>query len=119
MQTDKRERELIERKNQIETRKSLNNFNIDNSSSSSSISSHSNNNGGKHNEKLDDVKELTSERGFSCLKRLKTYLRSTMVQERLSSLAILNFESKMINLIDVEAIVNEFGSKNNRKFSFF
>lgn len=36
------------------------------------------------------------ERSFSCLKRLKTYLRTTMGQERLSSLATLQLEKNMI-----------------------
>ena len=54
------------------------------------------------------IANVTCERGFSCLKRLKTYLRSTMGQERLSELAILNLESEMISLIDIEAVVNEF-----------
>ena len=42
------------------------------------------------------IANVTSERGFSCLKRVKTDLRSTMLQDRLSSLAILNFESEML-----------------------
>ena len=62
---------------------------------------------------------VTSERGFSCLKRVKTYLRSTMLQERLSSLAILNFESEFIRLINIEDIIDSFASNKNRKFAFF
>lgn len=35
----------------------------------------------------------TAERSFSVMKRVKTYLRSTMGQERLSSLALLHIHS--------------------------
>lgn len=35
------------------------------------------------------VSTCTAERSFSCLRRLKTYLRSTMTQERLNHLAVL------------------------------
>jgi hypothetical protein len=65
------------------------------------------------------IANVSSERGFSCLKRVKTYLRSTMVQERLSSLAILNLESEMINLIDIEEVITEFSSKLNRNLNFY
>jgi hypothetical protein len=65
------------------------------------------------------IASVTSERGFSCLKRIKTYLRSTMLQDRLSSSAILNFESEFINLINIEDVIDEFASNKNRKFAFF
>ena len=65
------------------------------------------------------IASVTSERGFSCLKRIKTYLRSTMLQDRLSSLAILNFESEFIKLINIEDVIDEFASNKNRKFAFF
>jgi hypothetical protein len=42
-----------------------------------------------------------------------------MLQESLSSLAILNFESVIIDLINIDSVIDEFGSRNNRKFPFF
>ena len=42
------------------------------------------------------IANVTAERAFSCLKRIKTYLRSTIGQDRLSSLAILNIENEYI-----------------------
>jgi hypothetical protein len=42
-----------------------------------------------------------------------------MVQERLSSLAILNLESEMINLIDIEEVITEFSSKLNRNLNLY
>ena len=40
------------------------------------------------------IANVTSERAFSGLKRVKTYLRSVMTQERLSSTSILNIENE-------------------------
>lgn len=48
------------------------------------------------------------ERSFSCLRRLKTYLRSTMGQERLSDLAILQIERNRV--IDSEIVIDEFNA---------
>ena len=42
------------------------------------------------------VSSATAERSFSTLKRLKTYLRSTMSQDRLSGLAMLHTHSDII-----------------------
>ena len=38
------------------------------------------------------VTSATAERSFSCLKRIKNYLRSTMSQERLNNLTLLHIE---------------------------
>ena len=40
--------------------------------------------------------------GSFCLKRVKTDLRFTMLQNRLSVLTILNFENKMLYLIKID-----------------
>ena len=42
-----------------------------------------------------DVTTATTERAFSSLRRLKTYLRSTMSQECINHLALLNKERKL------------------------
>ena len=42
------------------------------------------------------ITSCTAERSFSCLRRLKNYLRSTMGQERLTALALLNIEKNII-----------------------
>ena len=52
-----------------------------------------------------------AERSFSKLKLIKTYLRSTMSQTRLSSLAILSIESERVNQINISDIVDSFISK--------
>ena len=58
------------------------------------------------------------ERSFSSLRRIKTYLRNTTGQERLSALALVHVERDI--LIDTDAIVTEFVAKNGtrkRQFS--
>ncbi len=40
------------------------------------------------------------ERSFSCLKRLKSYTRNTMGQDRLSSLALLAIERTLVKSLE-------------------
>jgi hypothetical protein len=60
-----------------------------------------------------------AERSFSKLKLLKTYLRSTMTQERLNDLAIIALEGKMLEKIDYEHIIEDFISKNTKRMMLF
>uniref|UniRef100_A0A7N1A7G4 HAT C-terminal dimerisation domain-containing protein n=1 Tax=Kalanchoe fedtschenkoi TaxID=63787 RepID=A0A7N1A7G4_KALFE len=60
----------------------------------------------------------SAERNFSKLKLLKTYLRSSMSQERLNDLAILSIEKDMLENIDYDTLVNDFASKNARRSNF-
>ena len=53
------------------------------------------------------------ERSNSALKRLKTYLRSTMGHERLSGLALLTVHYDVE--IDTEDVLNHFARKNPRR----
>lgn len=64
----------------------------------------------------------TAERSFSSLRRIKTYLRNRMGQERLNSLAILNIERKYTNMYvtqNINKIMDIFGEKGTRKSLFF
>ena len=45
---------------------------------------------------------------FSILKRVKTYLRSTMTEERLASLAVLSIERDITNALNLDEVVSEF-----------
>lgn len=47
------------------------------------------------------ISNCTTERSFSCLKRIKNYLRSTMGTEKLNSLAILNIEADLLSTLKV------------------
>ena len=50
----------------------------------------------------------SSERSFSALKRVKTYLRSTMSQKRLNDLMVLHIHQEAVDELDIKAIGNEF-----------
>ena len=60
-----------------------------------------------------------AERSFSALRRLKTWLRSTMTQLRLNSLAVRHVHQELLDLVDVDALINEFVSKNETRVSMF
>lgn len=57
----------------------------------------------------------SAERSFSKLKLLKNYLRSTMSQERLNELATLCIEKKLLDDVNIEAIIDDFSSRNVRR----
>ena len=62
------------------------------------------------------VSTAQCERCFSALKRIKTYLHSTMNNERLANVAILSIESEIAKQISLEAVVDIFAAEdNNRK----
>ena len=51
------------------------------------------------------VTVASAERSFSQLKRIKSYSRSTMAQERLQGLALLCTESELAKTIDYDSII--------------
>ena len=55
------------------------------------------------------VTVATTERSFSKLKLLKSYLRSTMTQERLNGLATIALENDVLEKIDYEDLIEEIG----------
>lgn len=57
----------------------------------------------------------TSERSFSTLRRLKTWLRSTMTEDRLLGLALLHIH-RDIN-VDIQKVIDRFASKKNRRLN--
>ena len=61
----------------------------------------------------------TSERSFSALRRIKTFLRSTMTQGRLNHLMILHYHQDRTDQLDLKAICNEFVEKNDTRRSTF
>ena len=52
-----------------------------------------------------------AERSFSALRRLKSYLRSSMNQERLNHLAVMHVHQDLLDIVDQELIAQEFVSK--------
>ena len=68
------------------------------------------------------VDEVGLAGGFSTLKRLKTFIRSTMGEERLNSLAVLNIHREICNLVmekDTDKLVNKFSEGQGRSMYFF
>jgi hAT family C-terminal dimerisation region len=55
------------------------------------------------------------ERSFSGLRRLKTYLRTNMNQERLNSLIIATFHTNLLDTINVASVAHEFASLNDTR----
>lgn len=61
----------------------------------------------------------SSERAFSAMRRVKTYLRSTMTQKRLNHCMILHCHHIKNDCLDLISVANEFVALNDhRKFVF-
>ena len=60
------------------------------------------------------ITSASAECSFSSLKRVKTYLRSTMTQERLNSLALLYIERELSNILweSMDDVVLIFAQKH-------
>ena len=61
----------------------------------------------------------TSERSFSALRRIKSYLRSTMTQARLNHLMILHYHQEMTDELDLKYIANEYILKSETRRCIF
>ena len=64
----------------------------------------------------------SAERSFSGLRRMKSYLRSTMGEARLRSLAVLNIEreySQACVSSQIDQVIDVFGSRTGRCSYFF
>ena len=61
-----------------------------------------------------------AERCFSTLKIMKTFLRSTMTNDRLSALGMITIEYKMTtDTIDFnEQVINDFATLKSRRMDF-
>ena len=65
------------------------------------------------------VTVASAERSFSKLKLLKSYLRSTMTQQRLNDLATIALESGLLEKIDYEHLIEDFISRNTKRMKYF
>ncbi|GJZ02219.1 zinc finger MYM-type protein 1-like protein, partial [Tanacetum coccineum] len=65
------------------------------------------------------VTVASAERSFSKLKLLKSYLRSTMSQERLNGLALIAIENDILESVNYDDLINNFSSKNVRRITLF
>jgi hypothetical protein len=64
------------------------------------------------------VTVASAERSFSKLKLIKSYLRSTMSQERLNGLPILSIEKKMLENLEYKNLISNFASQKARRMIF-
>ena len=63
------------------------------------------------------VSVASGERSFSKLKLIKTYLRSTLTQERLVGLSTLSIKKEIAETIDLKEIVSTFAKIKARKIN--
>jgi len=63
------------------------------------------------------VTTATAERSFSTLKRLKTYLRSSMVDDRLTSLALIHVHAETIP-VDAAEVIDKSAFSDLHKLFF-
>ncbi|XP_050064885.1 52 kDa repressor of the inhibitor of the protein kinase-like [Aphis gossypii] len=63
------------------------------------------------------ISNCTTERSFSCLKRIKNYLRSTMGTTKLNSLAILNIEADLLSTLNCDDLIDAFAEEKSRRKS--
>ena len=61
----------------------------------------------------------TSERSFSALRRIKSYLRSSMSQARMNHLMILHYHQTFTDTLDMKQIANEFISARDARETVF
>ena len=61
----------------------------------------------------------TSERSFSALKQIKSYLRNKMKQERLNSLMTIDVHKDKTDKLELRAIGNEFVAANAQRTNIF
>ncbi|KAH9782483.1 Ac-like transposase [Citrus sinensis] len=64
------------------------------------------------------VTVASAERNFSKLKLIKSFLRSTMSQEKLNGLAMLSIEKDFLGNLHFEDLINNFASKKARRIIF-
>ena len=61
------------------------------------------------------VSTASPERSFSCLRRLKTWLRSTMVEDRLTSLALLHIHRELASALDPLDVLKQWDQSGSRR----
>ena len=60
-----------------------------------------------------------SERSFNALRRVKSYLRNTMTQERLNSLMVLHVHKELTDELDLKYVANKFVSPHESRLSLY
>ena len=61
----------------------------------------------------------SAERGFSCLIRIKTYLRSTMKEDRLNACALCNMHTETLDQLDLDTFTDEWINRTEARMDRF
>lgn len=61
----------------------------------------------------------TSERSFCALRRVKTYLRNTMSQQRMNNLMLLHVHKDITDGLDLKSVANDFVADSDHRLSMF
>ena len=61
----------------------------------------------------------SSERSFSAMRRVKSYLRSMMKQERLNHLMLLHVHKELIDTLNLADVTNDFVSSSKNRLRIF
>ena len=65
------------------------------------------------------ISTATAERSFSSLRRIKTFLRSTMTEVRLNNIMLLHVHKEDTDNLDMQNIAEAFTSLNSQRRGFF
>jgi hypothetical protein len=65
------------------------------------------------------VSSATCERSFSAMRRVRNYLRSTMTEDRFTSLSLLHIEGELSSRIDAHDVVAHYAETGNRRLQFY
>ena len=60
------------------------------------------------------ISSASCERSFSCLKRVKNYLRNRMSDNRLNQLSLLSIEKDVCLRVDTEKVIERFATSSRR-----
>jgi len=60
-----------------------------------------------------------AERSFSALRRLKTWLRTSMTEVRMNSVAVCHCHQQLIDALDIKPLLREFVSRSDLRMSLF
>jgi hypothetical protein len=65
------------------------------------------------------VTSTTAERSFSSLRRVSTFLRSSMTQQRLNNLFLLYVHSELTETLNLVSVAKDFVASNRRRMNYF
>ena len=65
------------------------------------------------------VTSVENERMFSCMKRIKTYIRTRCGDDRLSDLLVLAILQEEVKRVEVEKVIDTFANLRHRRYPLF